>query len=293
MSMGEPAESRLGRGLDSLITRTGDAPQEVGVLEVPLDSIRVNPQQPRRNMDEEALAGLAASVTQHGVLQPIVVRRQGTGYELIAGERRFRASRIAGKKTIPVTVVEAKGTRSLELALIENIQREDLSPLDEAEAYQQLLGQYGMTHQELAEQLGRSRAVISNGLRLLDLPDEVQQMLDTGTLSSGQARAILGLGDRQSMLDMAATAAKDGLSVRQVEDRVRSGRPTKKAKRSKAAGRSQKTSFYEEKLMKMYDSRVVITPGANGEVRFSFHSTADRDRLIHQLLTGQSEIGDG
>ena len=294
MSASETPAPRLGRGLDSLISRTvGDQP-ESSALEVALDSIRVNPQQPRRRMNEEALGGLAASISQHGILQPIVVRRRGAGYELVAGERRFRASRIAGKTTIPVVLVTAEGTRSLELALIENIQRENLTALDEAEAYQQLLGQYGLTHQELAEQLGRSRAAISNGLRLLDLPDEIQHLLDAGRLPASHARAILGLESQSDMIAVAKQACDEGWSTRQVEARVRAQKPVT-AKRSPRSGKTpQKVLFYEEKLMKIYDTKVSLHGSEKtGEVRLTYHSKADRDRLVHQLLTGQASFGDG
>ena len=288
-------EQRLGRGLDSLITRTvrQDEPASGPAL-VPLSAIRVNPQQPRRHMDEEALAGLAASIAQHGILQPVVVRRLGTGYELVAGERRFRASRIAGLQEIPVVVVEAEGARSLELALIENIQRENISALDEAEAYRRLLDQTGSTHQELASQLGKSRAAVSNSIRLLDLPDEVQGLLESKELSAGQARAILGSGDRSRMIDLAREAATEGLSVREVERRVRSKRPAGEKRRpTRKTGRS-KDDFYIDKLMNIYDTKVTIVPdGKGGDVRFTYHSMEDRDRLMHILLVGPASGNDG
>lgn len=282
-------ENRLGRGLDSLITRTVEKADAEATLRVPISNIRVNPQQPRRTMDEDALAGLAVSIGRHGVLQPIVVRRSGTGFELVAGERRFRASRIAGLKDIPVTVVEADAGLSLELALIENIQREDLNALDEAEAYRKLLDQSGATHQELAEQLGRSRSVITNSLRLLDLPEEIQLLVEAGALSGGHARALLGCAQPDVMVSTARKASEQGWSVRELERQVRAvaGKPvrTRKVTNSSAKGR-QKTSFYEEKLMKMYDSKVSIQDLSGvGDVRFTFHSKEDRDRLIHLLLS--------
>ena len=213
-------ESRLGRGLDSLISRTIEA--EGGQsTEIALDQIRPNPRQPRRNFDVASLEGLAASIRTHGVLQPVVLRRMEDGYELIAGERRFRASRMAGKSAIPATILNAHGIKTLELALIENVQREDLAPLEEAAAYHQLILQSEVTHQEVAQRMGKSRAAITNALRLLELPEPVKELVKGGQLSAGQARTILGATTQRAMVDLAKAAVRDGMTVRQLEDRLR------------------------------------------------------------------------
>ncbi len=288
-------EQRLGRGLDSLISRTvqREAP-EAGAQEIPLDAIRVNPRQPRRSMDEEGLAGLATSIENHGLLQPVVVRKVEGGYELVAGERRFRASRLAGRTTVPATVIDAEGVRSLELALIENIQRENLSPLDEAAAYQQLVLSTGVTHQELAQRVGKSRAAVTNALRLLELPDPVRDHLAAGELSAGQARALLAADSPQRMQELAREAIDRQWSVRDVEAAVRGGQapqPRKTrgsrggTKAATADGGLKNRAHYEDELRLRFGTKVKIQDrGGRGEVSFAFYSAEDRDRLIHQLM---------
>lgn len=299
-------ERRLGRGLDSLISKTvvPDTPapaarpaspdSEPAVpRSVSLDSIRVNPDQPRQVMSETALAGLAQSIRQHGVLQPLVVRARDGGYELVAGERRFRASRIAGLAEVPIVLVEAEGPRSLELALIENIQRENLGPMEEADAYEELLDKTGWTHQELAEHMGKSRAAITNALRLRDLPDVVQGFVRAGRLSAGQARAMVGAPDPEAL---AQQAVDEALTVRQVEERARQLKAPELPDTPKVASKpnklrrsgSPKIKSYEEQLRNLYGTKVSIASDeSGGEIRFEFYSDDDRDRLIHQLLTGE------
>ncbi len=283
-------EQRLGRGLDSLISSTVTA-ETPKVSEVDLDKIRVNPKQPRQSWNEDGLEELANSIKLHGVIQPILVRRSGDHFDLIAGERRYRASRIAGLTHIPAHETDAKGVHSLELALIENIQREDLNALDEASAYRQLLLQSQMTHQELAERVGKKRATVSNALRLLDLPSELQALLTEGLLSAGQARAVLGLKDKGQMIELAEQASIEGWSVRELERRVRQGAPKKPIKKvSSEAKPLSEISRYEEDLRNIYGTKVKITEdGERGEVRLVFYSASDRDRLLHHLLTGEAD----
>ena len=299
-------ESRLGRGLDSLITRTVQPTGESNAQEVSLADIRVNPRQPRRVINDAGLEGLAVSIQNHGVLQPIVVRVVDGGYELIAGERRFRASRIAGKSSIPATVVNAEGVRSLELALIENIQREDLSALDEALAYQQLVLSTGVTHQELAERVGKSRTAITNSLRLLELPDEIRDLMGSGQLSAGLARALLGAADPDTMRKIAEEAVEGRFSVRQVEELVRGDKPkaVRRARGSKrrpgrkeeagpGAGVLSNRAHYEDELRLRFGTKVrVHEAGGRGEIRFEFYSDADRDRLLHLLMTAGDRLDD-
>ena len=288
-------EQRLGRGLDSLIAKTVQSEAGGGPQQLPLSEIRVNPKQPRRSIDDEGLEGLAVSIENHGLLQPVVVRRVDGGYELVAGERRFRATRIAGKTTIPATIVDAEGIRSLELALIENIQRENLSALDEAAAYQQLVLNTGVTHQELASRVGKSRAAVTNALRLLELPEAIRDLLSTGELSAGQARALLGSENPKEMKLLAGQAVNERWSVRQVEDAVRGGRAPaeRKVRTPKGKGKAKKPvqselknrRHYEDELRMKFGTRAkIIDRGGNGEVRFTFYSAEDRDRLLNELL---------
>lgn len=219
--MNQKRRSGLGRGLESLIP-TADDEEAATLLELQLDDIRPNPRQPRRVFDDAELEGLASSIREAGVLQPIVVREAESGYELIAGERRLRASRLAGLHSIPAVVRTAEGDFDLlSHALIENIQREDLRPLEEAGAFQELVDTFSLTHEQIGEKVGKSRATISNSLRLLTLPPSVQALVDKGDLSAGHARALVGLEDVAFVEHVASRAAAEGWSVRQVEDAAR------------------------------------------------------------------------
>ena len=214
--------SGLGKGLSALIPNEVVRDQTAALREVPTASIRPNPMQPRTRFDEEAMASLAASIKEVGVLQPILVRQtEDDEYELIAGERRWRAARRAGLQTMPVIVQASTDVLSLEQALVENLHREDLNPLEEAAAYQQLVDAFGYTHEQVAVRVGKSRAVVTNTLRLLQLPAGVQRALADGTISAGHARALLGTPDRGFQESLAARAAAEGLTVRAVEDLVR------------------------------------------------------------------------
>jgi ParB family chromosome partitioning protein len=286
-------ERRLGRGLETLISRT-TADEGQQVVEISLEEIRPNPDQPRLAIESEALEGLAESIRRHGVLQPVIVQRVAEGYQLVAGERRLRASRLAGRVTIPSLVIEAAGRRSLELALIENIQRENLNALEEATAYEALLARDGSTQVDLAEQLGKSRVAVTNALRLLDLPDEIKGFVKSGVLSAGQARALLGARSPDDMLALARVTVRDRLSVREVERRVIERR-TGEERRGKKSVRNntKKRSPYEDDLRNLFGTKVSIEEdGDRGRVSFEFYSETDRSRLLHLLLTaGRSVAG--
>src|SRR5688572_28325525 len=215
--------SGLGRGLDALLPTRGEEGLEgrSGLLRAPVDSIDPNPRQPRESFDEDALEELATSIKELGVLQPLLVREKAGGYELIAGERRLRAARRAGLAEVPVMVVEADDRGSLERALVENIHRSDLNPIEEAAAYRQLMDEGGLTQEGLGSKLGRNRVTIANALRLLDLPLEVQRLLTSGRLSAGHGRALLALQGNPLQHRLARRAADESLSVREVEDLVR------------------------------------------------------------------------
>ena len=283
-------ERRLGRGLETLISRT-TADEGQQVVEVSLDEIRPNPDQPRHLIEPEALEGLAQSIRRHGVLQPVIVQRTGDGYQLVAGERRLRASRLAGRPTIPALVIEATGRRSLELALIENIQRENLNALEEATAYEALLARDGTTQIELAEQLGKSRVAVTNALRLLELPDEVKGFVKSGALSAGQARALLGARSPDDMVALARITVRDRLSVREVERRVVERRAGKDRRTARGRRAETKNSAYEDELRNLFGTKVTIdTDGVRGRVCFDFYSEKDRNRLVHLLLSAGRAI---
>lgn len=214
--------SGLGRGLEALIpSDSGEEGTGSGFRQVPVDSIAPNPDQPRTHFEDDALEELAASMREVGVLQPVVVTESDGGYVLIAGERRWRAAKRAGLAVIPAVVREATGTSTLVEALVENVQRQDLTPLEEANAYQHLLEDYGMTQDQVADRVGRSRPAISNTVRLLQLPTEVQVLVDRGALTAGHVRPLIGLEDETFATHLAERAAEEGWSVRQMEDAAR------------------------------------------------------------------------
>lgn len=216
-----PRKAGLGRGLDALIPTDQSEISETEFLHLSVDDIAENPDQPRSRFDDESLAELAASIKEVGVLQPVVVTPGDEGYVLVAGERRWRAARRAGIKTIPAVVRGAVGDSTLVEALVENVQRQDLTPLEEAHAYRQLLENYGMSQEQVADRVGKSRPAVSNTLRLLQLPGPVQTMVDAGHLSAGAARSLLGLGDEKYAIYLAERAIHEGWSVRQMEEAVR------------------------------------------------------------------------
>ena len=219
-----PRKPGLGRGLDALIPSETVEAVENEFLQVSVDEIQPNPDQPRSRFDDESLAELAASLKEVGVLQPIVVTPGEGGYVLIAGERRWRAAKRAGIESIPAVVRGAAGDTTLVEALVENVQRRDLTPLEEAHAYKQLLEDYGMTQDQVADRVGKSRPAVSNTLRLLQLPGPIQTMVDSGALSAGHARSLIGLDDSKYAIYLAEKAASEGWSVRQIEEAVRSRR---------------------------------------------------------------------
>lgn len=204
----------LGKGLGALIP-TGEGPIEI--VDVAIDEISPNPRQPRRRFDEAALAELAESIKEHGLIQPIIVRRAGVGYELVAGERRLRAAREAGLRKVPAIVRGATDSESLAIALVENLQRENLDAIEEARALRRLVEDFGMTQDELAAMIGKSRSAIANSMRLLSLPDSIQGLVQLGAITAGHARAILSVGGEEEQLKLAQRISEGGLSVRQAE----------------------------------------------------------------------------
>lgn len=279
----------LGRNLDSLIPTPIRAPgvsQPVaGKLEVPIQSVTPNRRQPRSIFDDEALQELAASIREIGILQPPVVRRVGENeYELIMGERRLRAAKLAGLSTIPVIIRETSDNELLREALIENIHRSNLNSLEEAAAYNQMLSDFGFTHDELAKKIGKSRPVISNTLRLLNLPPSVQKKLTSGTLSMGHARALLGLSDVSEIEKIANRIVSEGLSVRATEELIAVGSGKKSSGKKGSTSSLGKYQELEEQIGDALDTRVRIKGGANGgRIQIEFADSQDLLRIAKKL----------
>jgi ParB family chromosome partitioning protein len=255
--------------------------------EVAVGSITPNPRQPRRTFDEEALEELAASITEVGLLQPVVVRKLGEGkYELVMGERRWRASQRAGLEFIPAIVRETPDTDMLRDALLENLHRQQLDPLEEAAAYQQLLDDFGATHEQLAQKVGRSRPHISNTLRLLNLPPGVQKRVAAGVLSAGHARALLSLADPQAQERLAQRIVDEGLSVRSVEEIVLLGgdKPEKPARRPTAKPVAPALRHLSDRLSDLFETRVKVEMGRNkGKITVEFATIDDLERIVKAM----------
>ncbi|MEX1271312.1 MAG: ParB/RepB/Spo0J family partition protein [Acidimicrobiia bacterium] len=276
----------LGRGLEALIP-VGTTESSV-FQNLPVDSIVPNPQQPRTRFDDEALAALAESIAEIGLLQPIVVRESDTGYVLVAGERRLRAAKRAGLTEIPAVIRAVDDDAgSLVQALVENVQREDLTPLEEAAAYQQMLDDFGMTHTAIAERVGKSRSAISNALRLLGLPAGIQVLVERGDLSAGHARALLGTDDRAYAEHVGRRAAEEGWSVRQVEDAIRSREKGQEAPNSPRVRELRPVEIIEleQRLTEQLGTKVAIDyRSKKGKVQISFASLDELERLYRRFF---------
>ena len=289
----------LGRGLGALIppgAAESKAATGSGYHDLPIDAIRPNPYQPRGSFDEESIGLLADSIREVGLLQPVLVRPAGDGDELIAGERRWRAARRAGLRTIPALVRETDDNSALEQALVENVQREGLNPLEEAAAYQQLIEDFKLTHEQVASRVGKSRASISNMLRLLQLPPSIQRAVREGQLSMGHARTLLGTPDRAFQESLAKRAMKDDLSVRAVEEAVRAhndGAGDAKAKIAPGKMRPPGLLELEDLLGDHLDTRVKIRLGAGGKgtMTVDFGGLEDLERIYRRMTESRSTNG--
>jgi ParB family chromosome partitioning protein len=281
----------LGRGLGALIPTAVVSNDTIGLQEIPVSAIRPNPQQPREHFDEESLAALAESIREVGVLQPILVRAAGDGFELIAGERRWRAARRIGLQTIPGIVRTADDASMLQQAIVENVQREELNPLEEAAAYQQLIEDFSLTHDDVAARVGRSRTTITNTLRLLQLPPAIQRHVKEGSLRMGHARALLGTPDRAFQEQLAKRAVAEDLSVREVEDAIRSREGTPASKTARPRGtklRPPGLLELEELLGDYLETRVRISMGpSRGKVEVDFATLEDLERIYRIVTEGR------
>jgi len=278
--------------LDALIPSLNIS-EDDKVVEIPLEQLRPNPYQPRKTFNEESINELAASIKEHGVIQPIIVRSVLKGYEIIAGERRFRASQVLGLKTIPAVVKSFTDQQVMEIALIENLQREDLNALEIAVAYDSLIKQFSLTQEELSAKVGKSRSHIANFLRLLQLPDEIKKYVSRGTLSMGHARAIAGIKDKKIQVELAEKTIKEQWSVRQLEEMVKKAEESsmKKTETKKNAKVARKDPFIheiEDQLRNIYKTTVHINHKNNrGKIELLYYSRDDLERLL-DLLKGKS-----
>ncbi len=295
-------KKRLGRGLNSLISLPESSPpsdlpapsstSRSDTLRVSLDRIRPNPHQPRQEMKEEELEALAASIRKSGLLQPVILRKQGEDYQLIAGERRWRACREAGLKEIPAIVREATDREMLELALVENIFREDLNPIERAEAYRRYADEFGLSAEDIAQGLGEDRTTVTNYMRLLDLPAEVRGLVSQSQLSMGHARCLLGLKSASEITRMAEKAVKEGLSVRALERAVRDQIQARQAA-SQPAGRTDSKDAkrpqirqLEEAFVQTLGTKVDIHESrrkGSGKITIHYANLDDFDRIVDRL----------
>ena len=278
-----PKKRGLGRGLDALLDKGEEAPAPIQSL--PIDQLKPNRFQPRTRFDDEAIEELAASIRTQGIVQPLVVSPNPDGtYVIVAGERRWRASRRAGLESVPVVVRQVADDREmLELALVENLQRSDLNPLEEAEAYLSLQEKFGLSQEDIASRVGKARTTVTNALRLLRLPDEVQDLLREGRLTAGQARPLLGLPSREAQLALADRAVREGLTARDLE-RL-SSEPAREKPKKKPRPVEVHTAAAEEKLTRRLQTRVEIRRrGKGGILHIHFHSEEELMRLYDVLV---------
>jgi ParB family chromosome partitioning protein len=281
-------QRRLGRGLDFLLSggADADAAGAADVRQLDVARIRPNPFQPRREFRPEELEELSASIREHGVLQPIIVRASGEEFEIVAGERRYRACVRLGMATIPAIVRQADDTQMLELALVENIQRQDLNPIEEARAYQAYIQRLDLTQEQVAQRLGRSRSSVANMIRLLDLPQDVQELVSRGTLTMGHARAILAVEDAEARRALARRVESEALSVRDVERLAQGWGKTPAGPATPPAERSAHVTDLERRLAERLGTRVTIHDHeGRGRIAIEYYSAEDLDRLL-ELIAG-------
>lgn len=283
----------LGKGLQALIPVAKEVEEGEKLREIDIDQIQPAPGQPRKKFDREKLDGLAASIREHGVIQPVVVRplKEGGGYQLIAGERRWRACKLIGYSRIPALVKECRDMDAVAVSLIENIQRQDLNPVEEASAYSGLMEKHGLTQEEIAARVGKSRSFIANTVRLLELPEEIKEMLADGRITAGHARALLALKDARKQAAVAVKIAGEQLSVRQAEKMAKQFLEGKDAGKEKKKEQNKLFMATEQKLNKIFMDRVKIKEarGGGGTIEIKFRDAADLTK-ISALLTGKKGL---
>ena len=279
----------LGRGLDALLGDTSLQAQTGGSVSLPIAQVEPGLNQPRKHFDEESLADLAQSIGQHGILQPLTVRRLASGYyQIIAGERRWRAARMAGLEEVPAIIVEADDRMVMELGLIENLQREDLNPMEEAAGYRTLVQEYGLTQEEAAKRVSKSRPAVANAMRLLALPQEVQWLIEQGSLSAGHGRALLALPTAEEQIAAAEEIRTKGWSVRETEERIRQRLQEGEASAPEKTPSPLKLYFKEaeRQLTAGLGRRVTITQGKKkGKIALEYYDQEDLEALMAALAS--------
>jgi ParB family transcriptional regulator, chromosome partitioning protein len=280
---------RLGKGLDALITSL-NIDETDKVVQIPLAHLRPNPYQPRKHFNEDSIRELAESIKEHGVIQPIIVRKVLKGFEIIAGERRFRASQVCGLATVPAVERNFSDQQAMEIALIENVQREDLNAMEIAVAYQSIIDQFSLTQEELSAKVGKSRSHIANFLRLLQLPESIKQYVSRGTLSMGHARTIVGVKDDKLKKELTEITISNQWSVRELEEAVKKleeEQPSKQKEKKKDKNKDPFIFQAEDQLRDMYRTTVKIKNQNNrGKIELLYYSKDDLDRLL-ELLQGK------
>lgn len=279
----------LGRGLDSLIPRKNAERADGGYETVSVDLITPGDAQPRRDFEPEALGELADSIRQKGVIQPIVVRRKNGGFEIVAGERRWRASRMAGLSSVPVVIRDASDLDAAELTLVENIQRQDLNPIEEARAYEALAERFSLTHEDISKKTGKARSAVTNRLRLLRLTEKAKEALVSGKITAGHARALLAVESPQTMDSLLDEVVKKDLTVRKTErlaKKTAEEKPPAARPRSGGDGEDIFTENITEELAERFSTRVKISRGGSkGKIEIEFYSPDDLDRIVDMLLS--------
>jgi len=270
----------LGKGLGALIT--DDSNENTGVKEIRVNEIEPNTNQPRKSFDDEKLQQLAESIKQHGIVQPIIVKKENDIYRIVAGERRWRAARLAGLVSVPVIVKDISNRQIMEIALIENLQREDLNPIEEAEAFERLIKDYEMTQDELSKTIGRSRSAIANSIRLLSLCDPIKSFVINGELSSGHARTLLAVEDGELQKKIAGEIIKNQLNVRETEKLVK--KLLSKKTREKIKNNNEQYIEIEEKLKNIFGTKVKIMHGnKRGKIMIEYYSNDELDRILEMV----------
>lgn len=296
---GKAKKGGLGRGLDALIADTvpvvkeesaginAKEPDENTIIYVNINDIRANKDQPRKNFDEEKIRELADSILEHGIIQPLVVRKKGSFYEIVAGERRWRAARTAELTEVPCIVRDFTDEENMLVAIIENMQREDLDPIEEALGINQMIKTYGFTQEEVSKSISKSRPYISNTLRLLKLPEEIRQMVSEGKITAGHARAIINVANPEQQVAIAEQVFSDGLSVRDVEKLVLKLNKPKKVPRKKV--KSPDVERVENELRELFGTKITISSaGRKGKIEIEYYGHDDLNRIIEQLKTVES-----
>jgi ParB family chromosome partitioning protein len=282
------SSKRLGKGLDALIPSL-HINDDDKIVEIPVSQLRANPYQPRKTFDEHAIEELAASIKEHGVITPIIVREVLKGFEIIAGERRWRASQVANQATVPAVIRKLTDQQVMEIALIENLQREDLNSMEVALAYQGLIDTFSLTQEELSVKVGKSRPHIANFLRLLQLPEEVKEYVSRGTLTMGHAKAIVGLKDNKLIKEISLAAIKNEWSVRELEEQIQKLEQPQKEKKKQKVKRDPYINQAEENLREYFGTKVSIKHVKNkGKIELLYYSKDDLERLLEMLQSKSS-----